>query len=259
MTYKIRTIVAGEMTLEGKTEPVHLWYVEGNGIKALVDVGMPDAEIVESKWKTKTVGGGRTPILSALSEWNVSPEDINYLILTHLHFDHAWNIDLFPHAQAIVQEIEIKHAIKPLPLQRGYYSRQLNADLISRQQPKNLLIINGNYKVAEGFELIFTPGHTPGSQSAIIDTDKGKVGLCSDTGPTYRHWYPSDPEITDKPINYLKDSCFPDEIHTEGLKEYLQVMEEFMEKVDIVVPSHDKRIPKKIPEQWWAKPVKITN
>ncbi|MDR7076054.1 glyoxylase-like metal-dependent hydrolase (beta-lactamase superfamily II) [Neobacillus niacini] len=94
-----------------------------------------------------------------------------------MHFDHAWNLDLFPNAQIIIQKEEVIHAIKPVPIQRGYYNKELNVKLISRNQPKNLLIIEGDYLFKDGLEIVFTPGHTPGSLSVIVNTEKGMVRI----------------------------------------------------------------------------------
>ncbi|MDR7076066.1 glyoxylase-like metal-dependent hydrolase (beta-lactamase superfamily II) [Neobacillus niacini] len=253
MDYKIRTLIAGWLYL-GEKEPVHAWYIEGNGIKVLVDAGMPESKIVEKRWKTKAEGGGEDAIINELKKHGVMPSEIDIVILTHMHFDHAWNLDLFPNAQIIIQKEEVIHAIKPVPIQRSYYNKELNVKLISRNQPKNLLIIEGDYLLKDGLEIVFTPGHTPGSLSVIVNTEKGKVGLCSDLGPRYQNWFPADSEISNNPKRFLEGSYLPNTIHTENVMNYINTMEKFMKSVDIVIPAHDDRIPVHMPEQWWGKP-----
>jgi Metallo-beta-lactamase superfamily. len=56
-----------------------------------------------------------------LEDAGYSPEDVDYLVLTHLHSDHAGHIDTFPNAEIIVQESELRYAHWPVPVQEVFY------------------------------------------------------------------------------------------------------------------------------------------
>ena len=114
----------------------------------------------------------------ALADIGVKIEDIQTLVVSHLHVDHGWNIDVFPDAQLIVQRDEIIAAIDPTPHLRFVNNRKINMKVVSRKKPKQLRIIDGDKQIADGLSIIKTPGHTLGGQTLIVDTEKGKVALC---------------------------------------------------------------------------------
>ncbi|MBI2321921.1 MAG: N-acyl homoserine lactonase family protein [Chloroflexi bacterium] len=251
--YRITSLHVGTVVVE-HAEPVFVWYVEGQGRKVLVDLGMPDGRMVQARWGVPGEGGGPDALTVALAGIGVSPADIDTVLLTHLHFDHAWNIDLFPRAQVVVQREEIIHAIKPDPLQRGYFGREVNAQLISRRQPDELLIVEGDWQAAPGLALLLCPGHTPGIQGVLVETARGVVALASDVGEMYGNWFPADPRATDQPRRALRDTLLPPGIHSEAPRVCVASMARLKERSSIVVPAHDWRIPRRMPEEWWELP-----
>jgi glyoxylase-like metal-dependent hydrolase (beta-lactamase superfamily II) len=79
-----------------------------------------------------------------------------------------------------MQEEEWIFAQAPHPLQSQYYPRELFTGWNKR-------LIRGDYEIFPGISILHTPGHTPGTQSLAVDTDKGKVvipGFCC-TGHTF--------------------------------------------------------------------------
>lgn len=251
--FRICSLQVGAVYRE-EAEPVFVWYLEGGQRKILVDLGTPTAELTRQRLGLRGEGGGPDALQKALASFDVVPWDIDTVVLTHLHFDHVWNLDLFVHAQVIVQRDELMHAIKPEPVQRGFYNRDVNAKLISRKQPEQLLIVEGDRQVAPGLELVLCPGHTPGIQSVLVTTSRGVVALASDVGEHYDNWHPADPRATETPMAYLRDSFLPPTIHTESLRVCVASMARLRERASIVVPSHDARIPRRIPEEWWDIP-----
>ena len=49
------------------------------------------------------------------------PEEVDYVIMTHLHSDHAGHIDTFPDAEFLVQQRELRYAHWPVPAQEVFY------------------------------------------------------------------------------------------------------------------------------------------
>ena len=254
MSYQVHTLLVGVMVIDGGQEPVHVWLVEGDGHKVLVDVGMPDKATTESRWRTETLIGGEEVLLEELAKNGARPEEIEAVVVTHMHFDHAWNLDLFPKSVAVVQRSELIHALDPVPTHRTHYAREVNVALVGRRKPSQLRIVDGDLELLPGIRLMHIPGHTPGIMGVLVETDRGVVGLPSDAGETYANWYPADPAANPRPVNFLRDSFLPPHVYTESVATSISSMARFASAFDIVLPSHDARIPKHVPSEWFAVP-----
>ena len=103
-------------------------------------------------------------------------EDISMLILSHLHADHSGHIKRMKQARIVIQKVEYDHAFSDAP--KAAYFRE-DYDLAGL----NWQIIEGDTLIMPGVEAIFTPGHTPGHQSLVIDLPvTGKGILTADVG-----------------------------------------------------------------------------
>ena len=106
-----------------------------------------------------------------LKRIGVSPDEIAYVILSHLHLDHAGGVGEFPKAKYIVQRDELHWAYVPDFYQKKAYIR---ADF---DKEVAWLILDGrdadNYDVFGDGRLVIwiTPGHTPGHQSLLVKLD----------------------------------------------------------------------------------------
>ncbi len=110
---------------------------------------------------------------AALKHKGLVPEEIDIVINTHLHDDHCGNNILFAKADCYIQQRELDACKAPHPLDYRY-----EPDFI---EGLNLKPVEGDIEILPGVELIFTPGHTPGSQTVRINTADGKViipGFC---------------------------------------------------------------------------------
>jgi glyoxylase-like metal-dependent hydrolase (beta-lactamase superfamily II) len=220
-------------------------------------MGMPEGHTTRARWGVDGEGGGPEAVVAALAACGATPDDIDTVLLSHLHFDHAWNIDLFPQAQIVVQREEIIHAIKPDPLQRGYFNREVNAKLVGRRQPDHLLILEGDDQIAPGIALLLCPGHTPGIQAILVTTERGVAALVTDIGDMYGNWFPADPRATAQPMRTLRDTFLAPRIHSEAPRDCVASMARVRARADIVVPAHDWRIPRRMPEEWWLLPPEV--
>jgi N-acyl homoserine lactone hydrolase len=256
--FEIHTLRLGELVIpsgEGTVrDPIHAWYATDGNTRILVDSGMPDAVEVTKRLKVVGSGGGHAVLRASLAEVATTPEAIDFVVLTHLHFDHAWNLDLFPNACVIVQREELFHAIDPVATQRIFYFKETLVALLHRKRPSAFRIVDGDLDLVDGVRLLKTPGHTPGMQVAIITTAKGKVALVSDLGDHYRCWFPADPRATDKPMRFLAGAFLPGPIRSESERAYVDSMSRVKAASDIVVPAHDFRIPAHMPRDWFDVP-----
>jgi metal-dependent hydrolase (beta-lactamase superfamily II) len=104
---------------------------------------------------------------------NLTPDDIDIILYTHLHLDHCSSSSLFKNARHIVQEDELKAAFNKHPMfKRFFYRPELIKDV-------KFETVRGDKKIVEGVSVMLTPGHTPGSQSVVLETAKGKAGITS--------------------------------------------------------------------------------
>lgn len=257
--YTIITLRVGELQVPqggGTTirDPVHCWLVRGAGVNILVDSGMDEAAQLLARLKVAGSGGGHQPIIAGLAAEGLTPADIHYVIPTHLHFDHAQNLDLFPDACVVVQREELFHAIDPTPTQRIYYFRETVAELLARKRPTQLRLVDGDVAFLDGITLLKVPGHTPAMQVPVVTTAKGKVALVSDLGDHYRYWFPDDPRASDRPMRFMAGAFLPSSIRTESERDFTASMRRVLDHADIVVPAHDFRVPRRIPEEWFACP-----
>ena len=262
--FTITSLCIGELYLPqgGGTvhrDPIHCWLVRGQGRNILVDSGMTEIATVTARLKVEGWGGGHAPLAQALAEEGLVPADIDTVVLTHLHFDHADNLDLFPDACVIVQRAELMAAVDPVPSQRAFYWKSTINNLIARKRPGQLRLIEGDAELMPGFNLLFVPSHTEGMQVPVVKTAKGQAAIASDLGDHYRYWFPADPRATATPQRSLSDSFLTGNIRSESERVWQAAMRRVMDNSDIVIPAHDFRIPRRVPDEWFAIPESVEN
>lgn len=256
--YRITSLRIGELYVPHggaiMRDPIHCWLVRGEGRNILVDTGMTDIPPILARLKVSGVGGGHAGLIAALAVEGLSPADIDTVILTHLHFDHADNLDLFPNACVIVQRAELAAAVDPVPSQRIYYWKSTIDNLLARKKPAQLRVMDGDVDLFPGIRLLFVPSHTEGMQVVVVTTAKGRAALVSDLGDHYRYWFPADPRATSHPQRSLTGDYLTGNIRSESERTWQKAMRRVQENSDIVVPAHDFRIPRQMPEEWFAIP-----
>ena len=118
-------------------------------------------------------------IPAQLAKIGLKPSDIKYLVLGHMHLDHAGNMGQFPNATVVVQEEEVKAALAPDIGFSVYYIPGDFADI----KNQNVLRLNGDFDLfGDGsFRIVSARGHSTGSQFAVVKLPKtGSVILTSD-------------------------------------------------------------------------------
>jgi glyoxylase-like metal-dependent hydrolase (beta-lactamase superfamily II) len=136
--------------------------------------------------------GQPAELLNNLNALGISPEDIDIVINTHLHFDHCgWNtvrqdndfFPTFPKAQYYVQEGEWRHAHE---LQRdapSYYSENYDPLIESGQ----MTLLQGDQEIVPGISVKVYPGHTRDMQAVVIKSGGKTACYISDLIPTSAH------------------------------------------------------------------------
>jgi len=120
-----------------------------------------------------------------LSQLGLTPRDIDVLVLTHLHLDHAGNISLFSGTKAgqriIAHEEEIKQALYDTYIEGGKLTNgYMPSDFVGVEEIAFDPIVDG-VKLADDLELIWLPGHTPGTLGVKVDLkNSGTIIYTSD-------------------------------------------------------------------------------
>ena len=162
----------------------------------IVDTGISSKFIVDGKaWAGLAAEGGDSFVKKALTTANVNPNDIETVIYTHLHNDHAGNCNLFKQAKHIFQADEWQNLLEPLPIQN--VRKDYDMDLINELKSLKCYRIDGDLELVGGIRILKTPGHTRGSQSIAVNTEKGIVVLVGDMLTSYISAFPHITEITD--------------------------------------------------------------
>ncbi len=125
--------------------------------------------------------GRRTQLLAALQERGLSPADIDVLVLTHAHWDHMLNVDLFKNAEVLLHPRERAYAKAP---HEEDFATPPYTGLILEQM--RLREVQEGEEIDDGVRVLETPGHSPGSISLIVQTDDGPAVVCGDALPNAR-------------------------------------------------------------------------
>lgn len=112
-----------------------------------------------------------------LAEVGLAEQDIDIVVLTHNHVDHAGNVGDFPDAEIIIHRADFE-----IGIQRGRDGLPGGIpENASDGRPLRYRVIDGDETLAPGFTLLHTPGHSPGHLSIVLDLPvTGRVILAID-------------------------------------------------------------------------------
>lgn len=218
-------------------------YIGGAKKKIVVDTGPPDLERI-LKYHPYSKQEQRKPeqeMVAQLEKIGVKPEEIDIVVLTHLHWDHVGEVTKFPNAEFIVSHEELRCALDPLPcLYVAYEALQLG------MKPEFLKVIERiktveleEKEILEGVRIIPLPGHTFGSIGVVVETDKGPYVITGDAVPMYGN------------MKGVPEERLP--YHMTGIYTDMKAMWKSFELIDKIVghdfcrviPGHDPEVFKK--------------
>jgi len=163
---------------EGKIEvPDYAFLIEGGDQLVLVDTGMCWTD----RANTYHHPGSYQPVGMAIHEQlaahGLTPDDIDIIILTHLHWDHSFYLERFTKATIYVHSMELAFARNPIPMYfKSYESAALG--ITSHIEGISFTTIDGDRELLPGVRAFETFGHSPGHISVEVDTRAGSF-ICS--------------------------------------------------------------------------------
>jgi len=204
--------------------PFVMWCIQGADKNIIVDtaIEVEDYKNYHPDFRNLSLDTVMT-FDQALSAVNLTADEVDIVIQTHLHFDHCFNTARCVNAKVLVQKDELEFAQAPGPFE-GVYRSDLFKNL-------DFQLISGDHKLFDGIELIHVPGHSPGCQAVSVRTDKGTVvisGFCS----VMENFYP------EKAHPMVGNSVVLPGIFTNALEAYQSVLK-VRERADIILPLHD--------------------
>lgn len=202
--------------------------VDGNR-KVIVDTGFESVERAERIQKQKAWRTDDQILENILRGMGVDPGEIEVGILTHLHFDHCGQNQLFSNARFYVQREELRYAAAPLPDELTPYFSPLMGEKPSFWGT-NFEIVDGDTDILDGIRVILTPGHTPGGQTVLVNTSGGTYAMPGDNVFLY--------ENVEKNI-----PCG----HIYSRADWFASIDKTRRLSDHIIPSHDQLVFRKVP------------
>lgn len=176
--------------IELRTDPIYISY-EGKHI--LIDSGIGKGKLTDKQKRNLGVRS-ETKVEESLAELGLTPADIDIVLMTHLHNDHAagltgWEgeklVPVFPNAEIHVSQVEWDEMRNPNIRSRNTYWKE-NWEPVQHQ----VKTFEGQVEVLPGIEMIHTGGHSDG-HSIVKLTQNGETILhMGDIMPTHAHSNP---------------------------------------------------------------------
>ncbi len=123
--------------------------------------------------------GRRALLLERLQAKGIAPDDIDAVVLTHAHWDHCLNVDCFPRARVIISPAE--HEYTRSPHQLDWATPAWTHAVLDRHPIQE---VRDGEEIADGVSVMATPGHSPGSQTVLVRTADGMIGIVGDALPS---------------------------------------------------------------------------
>jgi glyoxylase-like metal-dependent hydrolase (beta-lactamase superfamily II) len=207
-----------------------VWAIVGEGRKFVVDTGFGAAEAkARGRELLRSPGDGLRAI-------GIDPAEVEDVIVTHMHYDHAGNLDLFPNATFHVQERELRYVTGRAMTHRVLSGSFAVADvvgLVQRVYRGRVAFHDGAAELAPGLSVHRIGGHTAGLQSVRVLTERGHVVVASDAAHLYMH--------------LDEGRAFPTVLHVGDMIEGHRTLRRLASSERHIVPGHDPLVMRRYP------------
>jgi glyoxylase-like metal-dependent hydrolase (beta-lactamase superfamily II) len=219
----------------------YLFLLRGDGGQAyLVDTGVRDVDEI-NPFVTAGVGErGRfrmdmetQSITLLLEQEGVDPEEVEYVFLTHLHYDHASNVELFPNARYVLSRrgwVQTLTCEYPQMVAHPVFPRDVIGYLAGEARDR-VILADDDEEIVPGISVFYTGGHSLCGQAVTVETPQGTAVFTGDVAFLYGN------VEQDHPVGLLVD-----------IEECYAAMARFRQEADILVPGHDPEILERYPD-----------
>jgi glyoxylase-like metal-dependent hydrolase (beta-lactamase superfamily II) len=199
-----------------------VWLIRTPGRDILVDTGF-NAEEAKLRARKLTLN----PV-DALERFGVEAGAIRDIIVTHLHYDHAGNLDRFPNARFHLQDREMSYATGRCMcngMLRHPFSVEHVTLMVRHVYGERVTFHSGDGEIAPGVTVHRVGGHSDGLQVVRVETARGPVVLASDAA----HYY----------SNLQRRSPFPIVYNVGDMAQGWEIVERLAGHPDRFIPGHD--------------------
>jgi glyoxylase-like metal-dependent hydrolase (beta-lactamase superfamily II) len=207
-----------------------VWAIRGPHGTFVVDSGF-DAGMAKKRAReiTKPVGEGLKAI-------GIDPGTVEQVIVSHMHYDHVGNYDLFPRARYHLQDLEMNFATgrdmcnahMRLPFEVEDVVAMVRKVFAGRAE-----FHDGDDEIASGISVHRIGGHSKGLQCVRVHTQRGAVVLASDATHLYAH--------------VEEGRVFPVVYDVPGVLEGYKALRQLAGAPSRIVPGHDPKVLERYP------------
>jgi glyoxylase-like metal-dependent hydrolase (beta-lactamase superfamily II) len=207
-----------------------VWLIRGEGREIVVDTGFSSAMAAKR---------GRQHLrcpTEGLRLLNCDALSVSDVVITHLHYDHVGNFDLFPAAALHLQDLEMRYATGRHMSEAqfgGAYEVEDVVGMVRRAYAGRVRFHEGDAEILPGVSLHLIGGHTMGLQVVRVRTRRGNLVLASDAS----HFYANMEQARPFPIVW----SVPDMV--QGYRR----LRELADSPAHIIPGHDPLVLERYP------------
>ena len=168
----------GEFSGERVQIPIACWLVRASDAIILFDTGLSPRAVPGLMRNDPMARFTEADLLvKRLDALGLEPDNVDLVVISHLHYDHAGGAQLFPKSELVVQRDEYAYAHYPASFFESFYYRK-NFDLPGYRWR----LLDGDTELMPRVTALRTDGHTPGHQSLLVELpETGPVILAADS------------------------------------------------------------------------------
>jgi glyoxylase-like metal-dependent hydrolase (beta-lactamase superfamily II) len=206
------------------------WFLRSAVGTILVDSGF-DGEVGARRGRTTVC-----PPLEALRRLGVTPDTVDLIVLTHLHYDHTGHLGEFPDTELVIQQRDL--AFWQGPGAEGGHAMHVERDEVEvatrAAAAGRVRLLEGGGVVAPGVGAVLVGGHSPGQMALVVNGREGPVLLVSDAV----HYY----EELERRLQFAIFTDLAEMVAGYGLLESLAERTRA-----VLVPGHDPEVVNRFP------------
>jgi glyoxylase-like metal-dependent hydrolase (beta-lactamase superfamily II) len=230
--FRVSGLVAGADTTRRMDIAMSVWLLRGGGRNVLVDAGFHRQRFID-RWQPANFISPAEAVRRA----GVDPDSISDVVVSHVHWDHADGIDLFPNAIVWIQEAEYHYYVTPLsgaPKERAIEA-EVSGMLFDLERRGRLRLIDGDAQEFLPGITAYTGGrHTYASQYVGVRSAAGTVVIASDNLYLYE--------------NLDRHAAIAQTLDAASNLRAQERMRTIASDVRLIVPGHDPAVFERFPK-----------
>lgn len=214
----------------------YVWVIRGDDRIVLVDTGF-DAVTADRRGRRYL----HSPI-DLLGKLGIGVHDVDTVVISHMHYDHAGNIRAFPNATLLLQAAEMAYCTGRCmchEVVRKPYEASDVCAAIEHLHAGRVEFADGDQLIAPGIDVHLIGGHTAGLQAVRVRTARGNVVLASDAAHYWDH--------------VRAGRLFPIVDRVAGMLDGHRTLNRLADGPDHVIPGHDPLVCSRFPH-WNGHP-----